>query len=310
MDHRQGFLVSAVVHLTLLTLLVSWTPEQTEVEETEGTPVQTSRVFMPPPEVLRQMAPPPAPPPRPAATPPPAVPAPTPPPQGKDRMSVGAPSAVREEGPLILRRDQDLTQVPKGRPDAVPTPQATPVPTPVPVPESVRRAQGGTAEEREGRAGLRLPPSLAGPMQSGADGSRESAGTPGALSASLRRLEEQGPAGDIGLPDGVGSQVGPLKFDRQGADFTAWVNHFKNEVYKNWLIPQGAFLGMGGEVTIQFTVQRDGTMTDVRLVQSSGIPANDKAARGALLGSLLLPLPADYAPPSVTMLVTFLYGRG
>jgi len=304
-DHRQGFLVSAIVHLTLVTLLVSWvpTPPDEEKPPPEGTP--TSRVFMPPAEVLRQLkgvAPAPKPPPRVAAVPAP-TPAPTPT-NGKDRISVGAPSTVRQEGPLILRRDEDLTQVAKGRPDAVPTPAATPVP----VPESVRQAQaGGREREREGAAGLRLPPGVG---LGGAGGAREADGSPGALSAALRQLEQQGSVGDLGLPDGTGRQMGALQFDPRGADFTRWINHFKNEVYRNWLIPQGALLGFGGEVKIQFTVHRDGTMTDVRMVSSSGTASLDRAARGALLGSLLMPLPDDYAPASVTMLVTFQYSRG
>jgi protein TonB len=303
LDHRQGFLVSAVVHLTLLTLLVSWAPEESEVVADEPEARQTSRVFMPPAEVLRQMAPAPAPKPRVAA-----VPAPTPaatPATGKDRISVGAPSNLRQEGPLILRRDDDLTQVARGRPDAVPTPAATPAP----IPESVARAGGGASEEREGRSGLRLPAS-GGPLPGGAEGSREDSGEPGALSSALRQLDRRVSAGELGLPDGTGRQMGALLFDPRGADFTRWVNHFKNEVYRNWLIPQGAFLGFGGEVKIEFTVHRNGSMTDVRMVSSSGTPSLDKAARGALLGSLLMPLPDDYAPPSVTMLVTFQYARG
>jgi protein TonB len=303
-DHRQGFLVSAVVHLTLLTLLVSWVPEPSEVVADEGETVRTSRVFLPPPEVLNEMASPQAPAPPPPA--PPAAPPPSPPAAptaGKDRISIGAPSNLRQQGPLELRRDDDLTKVARGRPDAVPTPEATPVP----VPESVRRAQGGASEERPGAPGLRLPG--AGALPGGAEGSRGQ-DEEGALSAAVRQLDRRGPSGELGIPEGTGRQMGALLFDPRGADFTRWVNHFKNEVYRNWLVPQGALLGFGGEVKIEFTVLRDGTMTGVRMIASSGTPALDRAARGALLGSLLLPLPDDFAPQSVTMVVTFQYARG
>jgi protein TonB len=304
-DHRQGFLVSAVVHLTILTLLVSSVPDPDETEEVAEDARQTARVFMPPAEVLRQMAPAPAPaPPPPAAVVPVPTPAPAPtPPTGKDRISVGAPSPLRQQGPLILERDQDLMQVPKGRPDAVAAP------TPAPAPET--RAEDAGAPERAGNTGLQLPPGLGGALPTGADGSRESAGPPGSsLRSSLRDLQERGTEDSLGLPSGVGQRVGPLFFDPKGADFTRWLNHFKKEVFKNWLVPQGALLGFGGDVKIEFTVQRDGTMTGMRLISSAGTPALDKAAQGALLGSLLLPLPDDYAPASVTILVTFQYGRG
>ena len=103
--------------------------------------------------------------------------------------------------------------------------------------------------------------------------------------------------------------MGPLFFDPQGADFTEWVQRFKNEVYRNWILPPSATLGViGGEVDFEFVVDRSGTMMDVRLLESSGTPSYDRAARNALLASLLLPLPADFAPRTVTMRVGFVYG--
>jgi protein TonB len=104
--------------------------------------------------------------------------------------------------------------------------------------------------------------------------------------------------------------MGPLFFDPEGADFTAWINHFKNEVYRNWIIPQGALLGVRGHVDLAFTVERDGRLTNLRLLKSAGNPALDRAAENALLASLLHPLPADFAPERVTMEVTFYYGAG
>ena len=42
----------------------------------------------------------------------------------------------------------------------------------------------------------------------------------------------------LGLPTGTGHNMGGLMFDPQGADFTVWVNRFKNEVYRNWIVPE------------------------------------------------------------------------
>jgi TonB family protein len=104
--------------------------------------------------------------------------------------------------------------------------------------------------------------------------------------------------------------MGPLFFDPEGADFTLWINHFKNEVYRNWLVPEPALLGFRGHVDLEFAVERDGTLTNLKMLKPSGTPALDRAAQNALLGSRFLPLPADFAPPRVTMQVTFFYNEG
>jgi TonB family protein len=104
--------------------------------------------------------------------------------------------------------------------------------------------------------------------------------------------------------------MGPLFFDPAGADFTAWINHFKNEVYRNWVVPQSVLMGLHGRVDLEFTVARDGSIAGLRLVRSAGTGALDRAAQNALLGSHLLSLPRDYAPATATMLVTFFYNEG
>ncbi|HEY8150227.1 MAG TPA: energy transducer TonB [Vicinamibacteria bacterium] len=259
-------------------------------------------VFLPPAEVLRKLQttrPVPAPP---AVRP---TPIPTPPP-GRDRISVGGPSADRAKGPMLLRREDDLTATPRGtaRGDGSERAQATPPPTPVPSPPSLV-ADGGGAGGR-----LRLPPGIgrAEPPPVAAPG-----GPPGpsSLSRTLRdldrRLAEAGPRGTV---TGTGQQMGPLFFDPEGADFTVWINHFKNEVYRNWLIPQAVLLGIRGHVDLEFTVERDGSVTGLKLVKSIGNPALDKAAANAIIASRFTALPSDFAPPRVTMQVSFFYGEG
>ena len=94
LDQRQGFLVSATVHVMLITLLSSRDALKPSPAPQEGPPEarRTARVVIPPPEVLRQLLPPPV---RPSQ---PARPAPTPPPRepdAKDRISIGPPSSER-----------------------------------------------------------------------------------------------------------------------------------------------------------------------------------------------------------------------
>jgi TonB family protein len=102
--------------------------------------------------------------------------------------------------------------------------------------------------------------------------------------------------------------LGNLHFDPKGADFTAWVMHMRYEVYRNWIIPKTALVGMRGHVDIELTVERDGRAT-VRIVKSSGALTLARAAQNAVASSRFLPLPADYEPPRVTMTIGFFYNE-
>ncbi len=319
-NQRQGFLVSAVIHLTLLMILIAHPPNLRRHSEIDpATLEKKDLVFLPPGTVLRKLIPlQPKTAPRPAATP---VPAPTPPPAGKDRISVGPPSDLHAKGPMILRRDDDLTKVAKGTPNAAPAPAATPTPAP-PAPRATADAarSAGAAQERAGREGLRLPPGLLGSATAGDEGQRgRLAGpTPGgtALDRSVasavdqvtRRLQSDS---RLGIPTGTGRDVAGLYFDPQGADFTLWIQRFKDEVYRNWIPPQSFLWGAArGHVDFEFTIERNGTLSVLRMEKSSGTPALDRAAQNALTSSRYLPLPDDYRPPRVTMKVTFVYGEG
>jgi hypothetical protein len=208
-DQRQGFLMSAVVHLMIMMALINRSTGQPKPVASSELPVK-ERIFLPSKEVLRQLAPP-------AARPVRPVPAPTPVPQArqKDRISVGPPSTERAKV-LELRREDDLTQVPKGKPDAVPSAGPTAPPA--------SPANSATAAATPGAPA----PGLGVPRDPGVEGA--GARRP-SLAESLRNLERQlGEAGPRGIESGTGQQMGPLFFDPEGADFTSWINHFKNEV--------------------------------------------------------------------------------
>jgi protein TonB len=307
-DQRQGFLISALVHLVILMALASrpdFGRPRTEPSPEATPPAASRRVFIPPAAELRRLVPVPPP------TAPRAAPQPTPPPvaKPKDRISIGPPSTERSKGPLHLRKEDDLTAVPKGTPNARP---ATPAPrAATPAPPAVT-AKAGEATETPRSPGLQLPPGL-GDMPRGEEGSRKGARerSPSIASAAREYVDRQlKDAGPSGIPTGTGRQMGPLFFDPEGADFTFWIQHFKNEVYRNWIVPQPAMMGFRGHVDIEFAVERDGSMTNLKLLKSAGQPALDRAAENALKGSRLLPLPSDFGPPRVTMQVTFYYNEG
>jgi TonB family protein len=100
-----------------------------------------------------------------------------------------------------------------------------------------------------------------------------------------------------------------LYFDPQGADFTSWIDTFKNEVYRNWIVPPEAQFGFRGHVDFEFTVERDGSMSALRMLKSSGTTSLDQAAQAALTASRFMVLPKDYSSARVTMQVTFFYNE-
>jgi len=110
------------------------------------------------------------------------------------------------------------------------------------------------------------------------------------------------------VPDAVRNLSG-LRFDPRGADFTLWINTFKNEVYRNWVAPQEALSGVRGHVCIEFTVGRDGSISSLKVLISSGTASLDRAAQNALSRSHFRPLPGDYSPPRLTIQVTLYYNE-
>jgi TonB family protein len=290
LDRRQGFLISATVHLMLLTVLVKNAEKIAPPEVGPTAPPVAEparRVRLVPPRFLQRLPPPPAPP---AA----AVR------RGKDRISIGPPSTERARR-LDLQRDQDLTSQPAGPQGPAkaglpsPPPPAAAQARPIPAPPAAPTGAYGP--------GLTTLPPGVQPPRAGAPEERS-------IGRSLRDLDRRlGQMGPGVIEGGAGRQMGPLFFDPEGADFTGWINHFKNEVYRNWIVPQAVLFGYRGHVDFEFWVERDGRLTDLRMLKSSGTPALDRAAQNALTGARLLPLPSDYAPARARMQVTFYYNE-
>ncbi|HET8647790.1 MAG TPA: energy transducer TonB [Vicinamibacteria bacterium] len=153
-----------------------------------------------------------------------------------------------------------------------------------------------------------------GALSGGGEAGQRSASGPDqqrSITRSLAELDQRlGQMGESGRAGVAGIQVGSIFFDPQGADFTGWINHFKNEVYRNWIVPEAARFGYaGGHVDFEFWVERDGRLTGLRLLKSSGTRSLDRAAQNGLTGSRLLPLPDDYGPDRVRFEVSFSYGE-
>jgi len=313
-----AFLASVLIHLMVLFAAARWLEESRPVREIEPEvpPERMARVIFPPPEVWRPPAPPSQARPAPAPKPPDR---PQPRPEAKDRVSIGGPAAERQKTPLELRRDEDITRrVARGRPDAPGTPAspkpATPQPAATSQPAATTQPSPQVAALDSAPEPGALSPERAAEV---ADAPLARSAPPRAplrppgvpsIAGSLRNLEERlAEAGPRGLESGVGQQMGPLFFDPQGADFTAWINHFRIEVFRNWIVPPSVSLGARGQVDLEFRVERDGRLSALRIVRSAGTAALDRAAGNALLGGRFLPLPDDFRLAQVVMQVSFFY---
>jgi TonB family protein len=121
------------------------------------------------------------------------------------------------------------------------------------------------------------------------------------------RLADEGAPSSAG-PDAVtGPEIGDPRFDPRGVDFADWVATFKVTVGQQW---RGLEDAAAGKVDIEFVVERDGSMSAMRVVQSSGSLSLDRAATSALGNSHFLPLPEAYPSESVMMRVSLAHGGG
>lgn len=288
---------SALVHLLVLAILFALEPTEPQLVEAEKP--RERRAFFLPKELARPAAPKAVAKAAPQPTPPPPQAQPTPPPPPKSaKISIGEASDKRLQE-IQLERDRDI-----GRRGAM-TPQTAAVPQEA-MPESERQEGAGRGADAE-RSGMELPNGGRMTMPR-ADDPRAAGPSGGLLSATTRSVERAlRERRDMTQMEVPGYQMGPLFFDPEGADFTRWINHFKSEVYRNWIIPEPARLGVRGQAGFEFTVDRNGRVSRIALLSSSGMTALDRAASNALQGSDLLALPDDYPEPSVTMRVTFVY---
>jgi TonB family protein len=118
-------------------------------------------------------------------------------------------------------------------------------------------------------------------------------------------LDALGGGGEKGF-----AEAGPLSFETQWYDWGEYAQSMVSRIRVNWYaqMPPLIRTGMKGQVTIRFTILRDGRITNVQLVKSSDIPPYDFAAKKAIeLSSPLNPLPKDFPNESERVTAMFYY---
>ncbi len=151
------------------------------------------------------------------------------------------------------------------------TPPRRPVPRPVEQPrepseERPEQAQpvapeqpAGAGDEQSPQPPVKLPPR----------GAWASPPAPGGL--------PENPDRDGGLVDASG-----LSFDTQWYDWGAYAKAMLAKIRRHWRIPEIARLGVGGVVKIRYFIERDGSISGLTILDESGKPPMDFAARDAI----------------------------
>jgi TonB family protein len=130
------------------------------------------------------------------------------------------------------------------------------------------------------------------------------------LASSLKNLSKYINNQSFDNPKGGQTDTGAdIQFDSKGIDFGPWLARFRAQVMSNWLIPQAAFV-QHGHVVFQFWVARDGTISDVHIVDPSKVDVFNTAAHAALTRSNpTVPLPKEYPTDKILFTVTFYYNE-
>jgi TonB family protein len=170
--------------------------------------------------------------------------------------------------------------------------EAPPQPQPEPEPEAARPLPPS-------ESGFRRPPEAPQPPRAA-----------GSLGEALRNLQRYVQNETFNNPQGGNDRPGAtIQFDTKGVEFGPWLRRFVAQVRRNWFIPQAAMV-MSGHVVLQFNIHRDGSITDLVIVQPSSIEAFNNAAYGAIVTSNpTAPLPPEYPSDKALFTVTFYYNE-
>ena len=141
----------------------------------------------------------------------------------------------------------------------------------------------------------------------------ESDGLLGQVRETLRRSVNQQSFGNV---SGDTGRYGPeIQFDTKGVEFGPWIRRFVAQIRRNWFIPYSV-LANHGHVVLTFNVHRNGSLSELTVLQPSAIESFNQSASNALkLSNPTQPLPLEYPDEAAFFTVTFFFnevppGRG
>jgi TonB family protein len=112
--------------------------------------------------------------------------------------------------------------------------------------------------------------------------------------------------GGLTRPSGGGTSGAAAMTDFANFCCPAYLTQMVDLIKKNWNQSQGA----AGQVTVKFTIRRDGTLTDIEIEKPSNISLLDLESQRALLKTRALPsLPREFTENTLTIHLIFDYHR-
>lgn len=106
------------------------------------------------------------------------------------------------------------------------------------------------------------------------------------------------------------ADAGPISFETQWFEWGDYADSMVRKIRVNWYanMPPLIRMGMKGVVTVRFTILRNGRISDITVLDSSGVPPFDFAAQKAIeLSSALAPLPQNFPNPQERVTAQFYY---
>ena len=148
-------------------------------------------------------------------------------------------------------------------------------------------------------------PPQARPQQAPAESTGRTASTGSEVREGSARAETGARGQGFGLTTGGGGGAG-AQLDVSDFCCPDYIETVVQRIHQNWASKQN----VTANVVVRFTIQRDGTLSQVHVFQPSGLVALDMAAhRAVLLTQRVPPLPAQFSGPALTVRLTFNYQR-
>ena len=131
----------------------------------------------------------------------------------------------------------------------------------------------------------------------------------GVISDAIRNVQKYSQGESLQNMQGNGD-VGPsIQFDTKGVDFGPWLRRFVAQIRRNWFVPYAA-MSLRGHVVLSFKVHRDGSITDLQVMQPSAIDAFTKSSFNAIkLTNPTVPLPLEFPDENAPFIVTFYFNE-
>lgn len=107
--------------------------------------------------------------------------------------------------------------------------------------------------------------------------------------------------------DGLALQSGGTGGETNLSNFCCpgYISAMSAAIKRNWKQKQD----VAGQNTVRFTIEVDGRITGIQLIEPSGIQALDRESQVALINAKLPPLPAQFTEPKLIIRLTFEYIR-